>query len=528
MKKTEFNNQNLKSPFISKNSTQNTKKDSNTQDKKEDIWKILKEQLRMWYSSDVFDTWYDSFYLESLKAGIAKFSCDTSSKRSWIESNSRSVLKKALKENTGEEYDIIIEVRSSIQKQDSTEKSIQKINVISHPEDSHEDPYEYYDPNHNKENQTTIFTQLNSKNSISSIKKNSRISESYSFKNFIVGNNNKLAFAVAEAVSENPGKSYNPVFFYGGTGLGKTHLMHAVGNKIIETNKDLKVLYAPIEQFLNEMINSIRKSQNQEFRNKYREIDILMLDDIQALSNWEKTQEELFNTFNTLYMADKQIIMASDRPPKDIQSLTDRLRSRFEGGMVIDIKPPDRETRIAILQQIIELKGRDIKIPQEFILLTAENITNNVRQLEGAMTKIISSIKLGERHRSNNSIKGPIAPDGTPMTEEKVKKILQIDIESKRRRVRPDDIIKSVSTVFNASTKEIKGKSRKAYIALARQVVMFLIREELDFPLQKVAHLVNRKDHTTVIHACEKIEELLEDDEKFRDKLQRCQNMISV
>ena len=256
------------------------------------------------------------------------------------------------------------------------------------------------------------------------------------------------------------------------------------------------------------MITSIRSKKEQAFREKYRKVDLLIIDDIQFVETYPKTQEALFHTFNTLYQANKQIVLAADRPPSEIKNLTDRLRSRFEGGMVADIGVPDYETRMAILQQTLEEKN--LEIPNEYLDLIAKNIESNVRELEGALNKILSLVRLGD----------------LPSYEEAAK-ILQVDIASKRKKITPKKVITSVSEVFDVKPTEIKGNRRTAYVALSRQVVMYILRNELELPLEKVAREVNRKDHTTVLHACEKIEKMIEEDSRFKEKVETCKRYLA-
>lgn len=447
----------------------------------DEVWKIASENIRLYITKREFDSWFKGSYLSKLENGVAEISCDQGFRREWLEMYHRSTIRKSLVEATGQNFDVVFSVRSSIRKanQDSTNKD--DLTLFQMPEKGE-----------NREERARK-SQLNPK---------------YIFSSFVVGAHNKLASAVAEAVIADLGRAYNPVFFYGPTGVGKTHLMQSIGNEILEKTPEKKVMYVPIEQFLNELIESIRTKARESFRKKYREIDLLIIDDVQFVETYEITQEELFNTFNSLYLANKQIIIAADRPPREIRNLTDRLRSRFEGGMVADIQAPDMETRIAILQHLSEEKG--IHIDRNILELVAKNIESNVRELEGAISKIISITKLGE----------------TPQ-EENVARMLQFDIESKRKRMSPQKVIEAVCEVFDVTTKDIKGKSRTAYLAMARQVIMFLLREELQLPLEKVAREVNRKDHTTVIHACEKISELIKKEVKMRDRIDKCKALLA-
>lgn len=463
----------------------------------DEVWKSVKEQLRLYISETSIKTWYPNVYLEKIEAGIAEISCDTQYKREWIDTNNRAILKKLLLSTTGQNLEIVVILSS---------KQFQAKNSQNN--------YEYYDPSQGSLFSTTASsTQSASQNQgtnsqINSAQSQNQLNPKYTFKNFIVGSGNQMAFAVAEAISDNPGTSYNPVFYYGGTGVGKTHLMLAIGNKILEKSPEKKIVYSPIEKFLNELISAIRKKQNEEFRKKYRNVDVLIIDDIQFVGNYPKTQDEIFNTFNELYLANKQIIMASDRLPRDIPNITDRLRSRFQGGMVVDIQAPDLETRIAIIQQKADESG--MQIPWEIIDFIANNIESNIRELEGAITKIISHIKFTKRVPS----------------QEEIENMLQIDIDSKRKRIKPSKIIEVVAEQFDVNVKEIKGQKRSAQIALARQVIMYILREELKLSLEKVAQEVNRQDHTTVIHACEKIKEMLSENGGFKEKVDKCKRLI--
>ena len=443
-------------------------------------WKIACENIRLYMSKREFASWFGNTYLAKVDNGIAEISCDSSYKREWIESYHKSLVRKALLSATGQNFELVFSIRKN------PSKEVSKSN----------------------DNEFGLFS-LPTKNDGKEVKlRRSQLNPKYLFSNFIVGAHNKLAFAVAQAVVDDLGKAYNPVFYYGPTGVGKTHLMQAIGNEVLEKHPDTKIMYVPIEQLLNEFVDSIKTRTNEAFRKKYREVDLLIIDDIQFIETYPKTQEEIFNTFNALYQSNKQIILASDRPPKEIKNLIDRLRSRFEGGMVADIQAPDLETRLAILQQLTQSSG--VKVENEILEMIAKNIESNVRELEGAVTKIVSMTKLGD-------IPNP----------EKVAKMLQFDIESKRRRIKPERVIEAVCEVFDVTVKEIKSKSRTAYLALARQVIMYLLREELQLPLEKVAREVNRKDHTTVIHACEKIGELVRENGRTGEKILKCKEYLA-
>lgn len=312
----------------------------------------------------------------------------------------------------------------------------------------------------------------------------------YIFETFVVGGNNRFAHAASLAVSESPSTVYNPLFLYGDSGLGKTHLMHAIGHYILRQDPSKKVLYVSSEMFTNELIKAITEHKNIEFRNKYRKIDVLLIDDIQFLEKKVSTQEEFFHTFNTLYDANKQIIISSDRPPKEIATLEKRLRSRFEMGLIADIQSPDYETRVAILRNKAELEGLD---PNNQILdvinIIAENIHSNIRELEGAFIRVVAYANL-----TNSKI-----------TSELAKEVLKDVFKDYDEDIDPETIRKKVCEYYNVKISDIDSKTRKAEITLPRQIAMYLCRELTDSSLPKIAEYFGKKDHTTVMHACNKI-----------------------
>jgi len=330
----------------------------------------------------------------------------------------------------------------------------------------------------------------------------SNLNPKYTFENFVVGASNQFAHAAAVAVAENPGRAYNPLFIYGGVGLGKTHLMQAIGNFIKSRSPSKTIVYITTESFMNELIEALRNDKMSEFREKYRTVDVLLMDDIQFIGGKDRTQIEFFHTFNSLYEAEKQIVLTSDRPPKDIPTLTDRLRSRFEWGLIADIQPPDFETRIAILKRKAEEEGIDVD--DNVLKLLATIIKSNIRQLEGALVKLKAKSDL----------------EGKPIDEKLVKemfpngKYVKITNPS-RPPVAIDRIKEAVCQSFGVSIKEIEGSSRKKQVALARQVAMYLLRKLGNFSYPKIAYAFNRKDHTTVMHAVEKVEKLRYEDREL-------------
>ena len=317
---------------------------------------------------------------------------------------------------------------------------------------------------------------------------NSLLNPKYTFSTFVIGNSNRFAHAASLAVAESPAKAYNPLFVYGGVGLGKTHLMHAIGHFILSQNKKAKVLYVTSEKFTNELINSIQTNKNVEFRNRYRNVDVLLIDDIQFIAGKESTQEEFFHTFNALHEANKQIIMSSDRPPKEIPTLEDRLRSRFEWGLITDIQPPDLETRIAILKKKAELES--LEVDDDVLAFIAKRIESNIRELEGALIRIIAYSSL-----TNSTLDVAVA-------DEALKDIIS---NHRPKKITPELIQKVVSEYYQLKVDDLKSKKRNRPIAFPRQIAMYLCREMTDLSLPKIGDLFGGRDHTTVIHACDKI-----------------------
>lgn len=330
----------------------------------------------------------------------------------------------------------------------------------------------------------------------------------YTFNTFVIGNSNRFAHAASLAVSEAPAKAYNPLFIYGGVGLGKTHLMHAIGHYINNNNHSLKVLYVSSEKFTNELINAIKDDKNEEFRSKYRNIDILLIDDIQFIGGKERTQEEFFHTFNALYEANKQIIISSDKSPKDITTLEDRLRSRFEWGLTADIQPPDFETRIAILRKKAQLEKLDV--PDEIMIFIADNIASNIRELEGALNKIIAYSSL-----TKSEINMELATE-----------VLKDTLATNKKEINSSSIINAVSNYYDLETESLKSKKRSRNISHPRQIAMYLCRDLTELSLPKIGDAFGGRDHTTVMHACDKISEEMEKDSEVRRAVNELKRII--
>ena len=327
----------------------------------------------------------------------------------------------------------------------------------------------------------------------------STLNPKYTFDSFVIGNSNRFAHAASLAVAESPAKAYNPLFIYGGVGLGKTHLMHAIGHYILQGNPNAKVVYVSSEKFTNELINSIKDDKNEEFRTKYRSVDVLLIDDIQFIAGKERTQEEFFHTFNTLHDANKQILLSSDRPPKEIPTLEDRLRSRFEWGLIADIQAPDFETRMAILKKKADVEK--LNVPNEVMVYIATKIKSNIRELEGALIRIVAYSSLTNRE----------------ITVDLATEALKDIISNKQNKNITIDLIQDViAAYFNLRVEDLKSQRRTRNIAYPRQIAMYLSRKLTDMSLPKIGEEFGGRDHTTVIHAYEKISEGLKSDESLQ------------
>ena len=332
----------------------------------------------------------------------------------------------------------------------------------------------------------------------------------YTFQSFVVGNSNQFAHAAARAVAESPSHSYNPLFVYGGVGLGKTHLLHAIGHHILVHRPELKVLYLAAEQFVNELINSIRFDRMPAFRERYRTIDVLLVDDVQFLANKERTQEEFFHTFNTLYTSQKQIILSSDSSPRQIPTLEERLRSRFEWGLITDIQPPDLETKVAILRRKADATG--LELPEGVDRLIARQVRSNIRELEGLLNRVTAFSEL----------------TGKPLSLDLAKETLKDILPEGDRRGSAADIVKFVARHYGLKVSEIKSKNNSKQIAFPRQVAMYLCKKLTDMSYPEVGKLFNDKHHSTVMYGVDKIEKLREEDEDLDRTIRNIQEHFSV
>lgn len=440
-----------------------------------DLWDQVLKNIEQKISKPSFDTWLKFTEAYSLQGETLIVAAPNEFARDWLEGRYTDLISGLLYEIVGEN----LEVKFIIPPENEEEAS--KTPAKPHP----------VQEIHRKENYQNM---LNSK---------------YTFDTFVIGAGNRFAHAASLAVAEAPAKAYNPLFIYGGVGLGKTHLLHAIGHYVLEHNPTAKVVYLSSEKFTNEFINSIRDNKADDFRNKYRNVDVLLIDDIQFLAGKEQTQEEFFHTFNTLHEESKQIIISSDRPPKEIPTLEDRLRSRFEWGLITDITPPDLETRIAILRKKAKADGLDI--PNEAMLYIANQIDTNIRELEGALIRVVAYSSL---------INKDINAD---LTAEALKDIIP---SSKPKVITVIDIQKAVGAEFNVKLEDFKAKKRTKSIAFPRQIAMYLARELTDLSLPKIGEEFGGRDHTTVIHAYDKISKLLETDSDLKSITQNIKDSL--
>ena len=335
----------------------------------------------------------------------------------------------------------------------------------------------------------------------------------FTFDKFVVGQSNQVVYAAAKAIANQPGTMHNPLFIYGGVGLGKTHIMNAIGNEILKTNKKAKIIYCTTEQFVNDYIDSIKNNkdneQNRKFREKYRNVDILMIDDVQFLAGKTGTQEALFHTFNDLYQFKKQIVLSSDRHPKELTFLEERLQSRFASGLTVDISTPDLETRIAILQKKAFYKN--FNLPIEVVYFIAEKIDSNIRELEGALQKVIFYCQLLGKEADNIDI---------------IKEALKDDIDVTTHILSMDTIVDATCSYFNVKKQDIIGKKKLKQIVMARQIAIYLIYDMMGVPLATIGSYFGGKDHTTIIYARDKIEELIKSDNLVNNQVKDIRNMI--
>ena len=428
-------------------------------------WQMVLAELEMEMPKATFDTWLRDTRVVSYEDGVLTIGAQNAYARDWLESRLKSTASRLLIGILDRSVDV--------------EFIVSQENFDKGEEDRSLDPLLEEDA------ASPAAPDLGRSN----------LNPRYSFESFVVGAGNRLAHAACQAVAEKPARAYNPLFLYGGVGLGKTHLLHAVGNACLA--RGLNVLYVSSEEFTNDLINAIRTHTTQAFREKYRSADVLLVDDIQFIAGKESTQEEFFHTFNTLHGQDKQIILSSDRPPKALVTLEERLRSRFEWGLTADIQPPDLETRQAILRYKAERTGRFI--PEEILELIARRVQSNIRELEGALNRVVAFAELS----------------GTPVTPQ-LAEVALADLLPQTGKIEPEEVVNLVARAFNISADRLVGRDRSRSVALPRQIAMYLLRQEANISLPQIGKELGGRDHSTVMYAINKVSDLLERDDRLR------------
>lgn len=449
-----------------------------------DVWKAALGEIKLDISRANYLTWFKNTFIKDIKNNTVVLGVPSSFAKEWLESKYHKLILQSLKNIKPNirkvEYEVSHECNTFLETPSTPLK--EKVNTKT-PEEQLNFTEFTLDP----------YTNLNPK---------------YTFENFIVGSYNELANAAALAVTENPGTKYNPLFIYGGVGLGKTHLLQAIGNKIKKEKKNFKIKYVTSEKFTEDLVNAIREQKMNEFKTKFRNLDVLLIDDIQFVAGKDKVQEELFHTFNTLNEHNKQIVFTSDRPPKAINSIEERLRSRFEGGMTADIGYPDLETRLAILKN--KNFNTQHLVGEDSIKYLAEMVPKNIRELEGALNRLITKAKLQNK----------------PLTLEETKQILFSILNKPSEYISPNKIINKVANFYDLSEKDIINHSRKKELVKPRQIVMYLLREELGYAFTNIAEKLGQRDHTTIIYAYNKISKEIQKNQILAQEINLIKDLI--
>ena len=433
-----------------------------------ELWSKAKELLKDETTVITYQTWIQPLELKSVNNNVIVLVASNPFQKDTIESRYLTLLTNTFNFITNKKCNVMIKLKDE---EDEIQNSVKPI--------------------------------ANNKNLI-----NSGLNPKYTFDTFVVGSNNKFAQAAAMGVADNPGSKYNPFFIYGGVGLGKTHLMHAIGNQILMNNPNLNILYVTSETFTNQLINALRDQATEKFREKYRNIDVLLIDDIQFIANKKSTQEEFFHTFNTLYESGKQIVLSSDKPPKDIELLEDRLKSRFDWGLIADISNPDFETRLAILRKKTQLDN--IIIDDEILSAIATRVDTNIRELEGTLNKLIAKASL----------------TGSPITMEMTERAIN-DIVAKQDKVISSEYIQDVvGKYFSVSPADLRGAKRSNDVTFPRQIAMYLCRNVAQMSLPQIGIDFGKRDHTTVMHACNKIEKEIKTNSNTRLIVESVKNIL--
>lgn len=448
---------------------------------KEELWQIALSRIELNISNATFTTWFRNTSIINRKDSGVVVSVPNGFSKEWLENKFYKLILRTLRELSPEikEVSFIIESKKGL---------LSSVSSTGRSENSQ------------KKSEQALVDQLAFDEL--AVDKETNLNPKYTFENFIVGAFNEVAHAASFSVAQNPGHFYNPLYIYGGVGLGKTHLLQAVGNKVKQTIKDKKIRYITSEKFTNDFIGALRSQLLKEFREEYRKLDILIIDDIQFIAKKERTQEEFFHTFNSLYENNRQIVISSDRPPKSIDAIEERLRSRFEGGLMADVSYPDYETRVAILRA--KLLEKNAVLSNDVVEYLVENVQSNIRELEGALNITLTLSK----------------ENGSDITIEKAKKHLDKIIKKPRRAMNVKSLIKAVANIYDISEKEMLSHNRKREVAHPRQVLMYLMREEMKHSFPVIGDKLGGRDHTTVIHAYAKVcEALRNNDEQLAEEI---------
>ena len=453
------------------------------------IWKKTLENIKEKITNPSFNTWFsETKAVMTTEENQLVLQVPNNFIQEWIESQYTDLIEEILTDLTGNQWTLILLTPKEVKQFKENKKK---------------------DKNENKDQEKEVEVvkkEDKEENDQESELKQNGFNPKYTFDTFVVGNSNRFAHAASLAVAEAPAKAYNPLFIYGDVGLGKTHLMQAIAHFILKNNPDYKVVYVSSETFTNELINSIKDDSTVDFRDKYRNIDILLVDDIQFLAGKERTQEEFFHTFNTLHESNRQLIISSDRPPKEIPTLEERLRSRFEWGLITDIQKPDLETRIAILRKKADIEN--LTIPNEVVIYIANKIQSNIRELEGALVKVIAYSSLVDRDIDVDLAREALKD----LVNKKKNEEIEVNI---------DRIKKVITDDYNLRMEDMESKKRTQNIAFPRQIAMYLTRELTDFSLPHIGDKFGGRDHTTVIHAHNKIKEKIKNEDDFSNKIDR-------
>jgi chromosomal replication initiator protein len=444
----------------------------------EQIWQAAQEELRFQLSKPSYETWLKNASLVGREKNAFKIGVPTKLAKDWLEDRYSAMIKETLSAIVSGDVSVAFEVVAAQAEASSSRGAV----ALAEPPPEEEEPVLHE------------ASQLNPK---------------FQFQHFVVGNNSRFAHAACRAVAETPAKAYNPLFLYGGVGLGKTHLMHAIGHAVLEKHHRRRVAYVTSEKFMNEMISSIQEGRMNDFRTRYRTVDVLLVDDIQFLAGKDRTQEEFFHTFNSLHELNRQIVISSDRPPKEIPTLEDRLRSRFQWGLIADIQAADFETRVAILKSKVGPYAR--LVPEDVLSFIAHKIQKNIRELEGALIRVIAHASLN-RSAVNVEMAAKLLQDVIPSTENRTLSI--------------DTISRTVANFYHISLEEMKGKRRDKHIVFPRQVAMFLIREETASSLPAIGQAFGGRDHTTVLHSYEKISNDSKEDQRLQADLRKLREIL--